>query len=129
MGKCTRIRKKSRKVCAGDMQDEIKIQNRQLNAPLFGNPDFDIVFIDALTIWAAINTVSGKTFFDGVSTEIDITHEIYIMFDAAIDTDKWVEFENRRFDVLKIEDLDERHELIKLTCAELGANTIEATKI
>ena len=129
MPKCTKIRKKSRKVCIGDLNDEIKIQNRAINAPVFGNVDFDIVFTDALDIFAAINTVSGKTFFDGISTEIDITHHIYIVFDATINTEKWVEYKNRRFDVLKFEDLDERQEFIKLTCAERGANTIEATKI
>lgn len=129
MTKCTRIRKKSRKVCIGDMQDEIKLQNRVIDPPDFGSVDFDETFTDNSTVSALINTVSGKTFFDGVGTEINITHEIYIMYDSTVNPEVWVEFKSRRIDILEVEDLDERSVFMKLICVDRGATTIEATKI
>lgn len=128
MAACSKIRKKKRQICIGDLRDLIKIQSRNIAEPLFNSVDFNENFVDVSEVWSLINTVDGKTFFDGVSTDINITHEIYINYDQTVTAESWVEFESRRFDILRVEDLDERHQFMKLICAERGVNTIEATK-
>ncbi len=128
MAKCVRIRRKKRKVCIGDLTDEIILQNRNITPPPFGSADFDESFTTIATVFAAINTVSGKTFFDGVNSDINITHEIYIMFDATVTAETWIEFKNRRIDILRVENLEERDEWLKLICTERGPNTLNATK-
>ena len=40
MANCTRIRRKNRKVCLGDMRDQIQIDTRAIVAPADGSVDF-----------------------------------------------------------------------------------------
>lgn len=129
MARCTKIRRKKRRACVGDLTDLISIQNRNVTAPDFNSADFNADFSDEANVWAGINTVHGKTFFDGVSTEVNITHEILIHFDETVTSSSWVLFESRRFDILDTEDLDERHEYMILTCAETGKTSREGSKL
>ncbi len=128
MPKCIRIQRKKRHVCVGDMNTRIILQDRNIKAPVFGDPDFDETFSNAATVWALVNTVSGKTFFDGVNTDVNITHEIFIRYDATVTAETWVELDNQRIDILRVEDFEQRSEFMKLICTERGVNTLEATK-
>jgi len=110
------------------MDEQILLQDRGIGEPLFGSVDFGEDFTNIATVWAAVETVNGKTFFDSVNTETDITHHFYIRFDASVTAETWITWDSRRFDILKPEDYDGRKEFMKLTCAERGAKTIEATK-
>lgn len=128
MPKCVKIQRRHRKPCIGDLSDEIILQNRAIAPPVFGDPDFDETFTNTATVWASIKTVAGKTFFDGVNTETLITHEILIRYDSTVTAETWIEFESRRFDILDVDDFEERHEWMYLTCTERGSNTLDATK-
>jgi head-tail adaptor len=119
MARCSRIRKKKRQYCSGDLVDEITIQNRDITAPLAGT-DFTETFSGDLVIMSAINTVSGKTYFDGVNTETNITHEIGFRYDNTITSESWIVFGGRRFDILKLENLDERSKWMQAHCVETG---------
>ena len=133
MPRCESIRKKKRIVCIGDMRDAITLNDRNITAPLFNTVDFDENFSPLNSIQPEIlglvETVSGKTYFDGVNTETPITHIIYIPYNEAVTSETWITFENRRIDILRVEDLDERHEFLELTCNDQGLVTREATKI
>lgn len=128
MARCQKIKRKKRQVCVGDLNKEIVLQNRNIAEPLFGSPDFDENFTTIATVWAAVNTVSGKTYFDGVGTDINITHEIFIRYDATVTAESWVQFGGRRIDILNTEDLDERGEFMKLVCNDRGLTAAEASK-
>lgn len=132
MSRCQAIRKKNREVCVGNMRDVIILQNRNITPPLFNTVDLDEDFqpIDPGTPerFAMIETVTGKTFFDGVGTETPITHIIYIRYDQLVTAETWIEFEDRRFDILAVEDFEERHTFMKLTCTDRGLLTKEASK-
>lgn len=133
MSDCRSIRKKKRKVCVGDMKDPITLQNRDITPPLFNTVDFDEDFqpVDVLVpqVLSLVETVTGVTFFDGVNTETPVTHIIYIPYQEAVTAETWILFESRRIDILHVEDLDVRHEFMKLTCTERGLSNREATKI
>lgn len=128
MSSCTKIKGRNRQICIGDMQHRIKLQSRSLSQPFFEDVDFDENFQDQSEVWAMINTVSGKTLFDGVNQDINITHEVYIMYDLSVTAETWIEYDGRRFDILKVENLDERKQFMRLICSERGANTYEASK-
>ena len=127
-GHCTRIRKKKRQYCAGDLIDEVTIQNRNITAVLEG-VDFGEQFTENYVAMAAINTVNGKTYFDGINTESNITHEIGLRFDDTVTAESWILFEGRRFDILKLENLDERKEWMRAFCVERGLDSLDASKI
>lgn len=128
MPKNQKIQRKKRQFCLGDMDEQILLQDRGIGEPFFGSVDFTEDFTNNDKVWAAIKTVSGKTFFDGVNTETNITHEFWTRYDVNVSSETWIEFESRRFDILDAQDLEERHEFMILICAERGAKTIEATK-
>lgn len=125
---CTTIRIKKRKLCAGDLRHRIELSNRKLVAPLFNSVDFQENFKPNTTVSAAIETVTGKVYFDGASIENPITHIIYIRFDPTVTASTWIIFDERRLDILKVEDLDERKEFLKLTCLDRGLVSREASK-
>lgn len=125
---CQQITRKRRNVCIGDLDSLITLENRAIEAPEFDTVDFDETFTTAAAdAWALIETVRGKTFFDGVSTEEDVTHWIYINFDATVTAETWVKLDDgRRLDILRVENLDERSDFQLLHCNDRGAK--EASK-
>lgn len=120
MARCQKIRKRKRQYCSGDLRDPINIQERSITAPGSG-VDFTEEFDKDRMIMSAINTVSGKTFFDGVGTETPITHKVGFRFDSSVTNQSWILLEDgRRFDILSLEDLDERHLWMEATCVDRG---------
>jgi head-tail adaptor len=117
--KCSKIGKKKRQYCSGDLVDEIIIQNRSITSVMEG-VDFGEQFSDYQSVMACVNTTSGKTYFDGVSTETNVTHEIGFRFDESVTSESWILFDNRRFDILKIENLDEKKDWSRAVCVDRG---------
>ncbi len=126
---CKKIRGKKRQVCVGDLDTEIILQNRIITPPTFGTVDFTESFTDTATVWAMVITVDGKTYFDGVSTETNITHMVSIFFDSTVTAETWVQINTRRLDILRVEDLDERSEYMRLTCVERGEVAKSASEL
>jgi hypothetical protein len=104
----------------------ITLQNRDVTPPLFGSPDFDENFSGDQIVTAIVKTVRGKTFFDGVSTESRITHEILLEYVPGVTAETWVLFKGRRIDVLEVENCCEDDTVLILVCSERG--TGEASK-
>ena len=136
MSECKFIKKPHRKVCVGDMIDVVIFQFRDIQSPLFNTVDFTEQFsnIDASdpSSFALIKTPRGKTWFDGVSTEVEITHEIYIPYDERITAEVWLTIEGdseaQRIDILDVNDLEERQEIMLLTCNNKGVVSKAATQ-
>lgn len=127
MPRCFRIKRKNRKVCIGDLNSLVTLENRDIQAPEFDTVDFAEEFTAPQAVSAMIETVRGKTVFDGVSTEQDVTHWIYIRFDATVTAETWVKLDDgRRLDILRVENLDERSDFMLLHCDDRGAR--EASK-
>jgi head-tail adaptor len=105
----------------------ITLQNRSITAPVFGTADFDERFSGDIERKAIIKTVKGKTFFDGVSTERLITHEICMEYEAGITAETWILFNGRRIDVLAVANCCESDKRLILTCSDRGVG--EAAKI
>lgn len=123
MPKCQTIKRKRRNVCIGDLDSLITLENRDIQSPDFDTVDFDELFsAPNPPVWALLETVRGKTFFDGASTEQDITHYVYINFDVTVTAETWVKFEDgRRLDILRVENLDERSDYMLLHCQDKGS--------
>lgn len=131
MSRCKRITKPSRRVCIGDLRDQIVFCSRTLDAPDFVSSDFDETFATTATVMASIRTLkAGTTIFDGVNQDKIATHEIVARFRTGITAEDWIESveSTKRFDILTVDDLEERHLWLSMMCAVRGVNTIEATK-
>ena len=120
MSKCVSIRKKKRKVCTGDMKDLITLQNRAIQGITTSDVDFTENFTEAAVVWSMIETVQGVTVFDTSNTEIVITHKFYVRYDPTVTSETWIEFDNRKFDIVTVTNLDERKDYLLLQCRERG---------
>ena len=123
---CSFKKRKHRKVCAGDLRTLLKLQDRDITPPDFDSVDFDENFVDASEVWALVETVTGKTVFDGVNADINVTHMIFIRFDATVTSETWVELEGKRLDIISTENLEGRDEWLLLVCTDRGVG--EASK-
>jgi SPP1 family predicted phage head-tail adaptor len=133
---CQKVRVPHRTLCSGDLDTEIHLKDRQIVAPSFDplTGEIDANFTESfgsstdLTVWSAIKTVNGKVMFNGVGTDqVTLTHQIYIYFDPTVTSESWVILdETRMLDIMKVEDLDEKHEFLVLFCVERGVG--EAAK-
>jgi SPP1 family predicted phage head-tail adaptor len=66
----------------------------------------------------------GYSVFDGTNTEVDISHVFYIRFDDSVSSETWILFEDARYDIVTTEDLDMRHEWMRLNCVVRGAASV-----
>ncbi len=124
----TIIRKKNRKVCVGDMSSRVKLQSRDITEPAFGDTNFDENFVGTSEVWAVVNTTAGKVIFNGVNADVAISHAIFIRHDPSVTAETWVELEDgTRLDVVNVESLDERGDIMRLFCTERGDKTKGAT--
>ena len=97
------------------------LQNRAIAPPLFGSTNFDETFSgDTDPLPAIVKTPRGKTFFDGVGTDVNITHEITIAFVEGVTAETWVLFKSRRIDILAVENCCEDDTVLILTCNDRG---------
>lgn len=128
MPRCVRVKRKHRKICIGDVNDLICLQDRAITAPLSGvDATEEFEDIDA-EIWALVETSKGETVFDETNTEIDVTHRIYISFLECITAETWIKFKNKRYDILNVENLEERDEWLLLRCTNRGTGDNKANE-
>lgn len=122
------IARKTRVSCIGDMRERVKLHIRAIQPPVFGSTDFTEKFSGVKIVWANVITVSGKTFFAETNVDVGLTHEIIIRFDEDVNAETWIEFNDRNLKILNIEDLDERHEFLKLRCTDRGNKDLGAAQ-
>ena len=123
MPKCVKIRRKKRQVCIGDMRDSVVIQTRAITVPGANSVDFTETFSGDQTVWAMIETKTGTQIFDGTNIVGVATHEIYIRFIAGVTFQKWLRFKNIIYDILDVQNLEERDEFYLLRCSLRGDET------
>jgi SPP1 family predicted phage head-tail adaptor len=125
---CKVVRRKKRKVAVGDLRDRITLQNRDIAPPLFGDDEYSEDFEASAEVWAAVNTVAGKTVFNGVGTDVAITHEVFIRHDSRVTSETWIELaDGRRLDIELPENWEERDEFMRLLCVDRGSKDKEAS--
>jgi len=126
MPRCTKKKRKSRQICIGDMRDQITLENRAIRPEEI---DFAEDFTTVITVFALIETARGLETFDGANVVNLITHKMWIRFIPGITEETWVLFDDRRFDIMDVESLEERKEFLLLRCKERGQKDIEVNKL
>jgi len=114
-------------LCAGTMDNYIKILERKQVGGGFNGPDITETFTAVFEFMGKLEIINPTARFNGVNIGDNITHIIYIPFDQAIyelDINTlFVEIErqkNRRFKLLSISNLDEQDTYLALYCKETG---------
>jgi SPP1 family predicted phage head-tail adaptor len=127
MPKCERIKKRHRQVCVGDLQDFGTVNTRVITPPQSGSVDFTETFTKKIDSFMLIETARGEQIFDEVDIQQDVTHKIYLPYIPTLTFQDWIEIEGQNFDIIDVEDLENRHEFQLCRCTNRGLNTKAAT--
>lgn len=120
MPKCISIKKPDRKICAGDLRDKIVIQVRTITPPATSGVDFTEAFSSDATVWSMVETKMGVEIFNGTSLKGVATHYFYIRYRADLTAESWLKFNSKYYDILDVQNLDERNEFLLLRCSLRG---------
>ena len=121
MAKCQRLRVNKRKICTGDLTKAITLEARAIQPPGQNSVDYTEQFNPIINTKAAVKTTRGETIFDGSNTERVVTHIFWIRFRPNVTFETWVQMDGIKFDVLDVENLDERNEWLEIMATEGGA--------
>ena len=126
-----RIKFQKIKICTKDLDKRITLQYPFNTGTSNSDINTTREFKDIGNFWATIKTTPGGQFFDDVNIQEGITTDFFIKFTSSIDLGKqiWVKFDNRRFKIINIENINEDSRFIKLRAIERGTVLKEANKI
>jgi SPP1 family predicted phage head-tail adaptor len=110
------------------MNQQITLQNRSIQAPTGSGVDYDEDFDGDNIVWALVETVEGETIFDSTNIEQVVTHHFYIRFVQGVTSETWVDYQSVKYDILDVENLDERDEWLLLRTNSRGDNTVSVNK-
>lgn len=128
-----RLKRRRRRVCIGDLDSIVRVYHRAQVPPVSGSVDaaFALAAVSGDgSVWARVETVSGRTVFDGVANDRRVTHTVAIRRLAGVTSESWVVLEDgTRLDVVLAETLDERGEFMVLLCDARGSEAKPASAL
>lgn len=123
---CANRRINNPKYCAGDLRNLATLQSRAIT-PSNTSVDYTEVFSDAVPnssdVWVALKTVNGVTVFDSTNIERVVSHEVIMRYQSGITAEKWFLIDGLRYDILKVENVNERNEWIRCKCTQRGTSS------
>lgn len=129
--KCQSIRKNIKKICTNDFDKKIVIQ--KYGSVGNSSPDADITFnyITLATVFAMVKTNATGDFVNNVNVGTSITIDFYIRFNSLVDINQqlFVLFDNKRYKIELVDDIDKDNKIIRLRAKELGLSTLQANTI
>jgi len=119
------MKARNRRVPAGSLRHRVILEKRIHRPGGFGNADTDFEWIPATDQdgrrWADVQTRSGRTTFDGIDSERQVTHVVRMRKPAGISSEWWIRLKDgTRLDIIDIEDLDERGLFVEALCEATG---------
>lgn len=118
-----------RVLCIGDLDKRITLHTRSIKSPAQGAADFTEKFSESVDVWAKIETATGKTVFDGVSTDLTVTHEMFVRGRPGLTSETWIEHKDKLFDIVVKEDYEEDGDYFKLSCSIRGDRTKASAQV
>lgn len=87
----------------------------------FGDPLLadDSNWEDEVTLWAAIDPLSGREFYAAEQSQSEVSHKIRCRYRGGLTTAMRIKYGSRKFKIISIIDWEERHESLLIMCKEL----------
>lgn len=123
-------RRPLRQAPIGDRRERIKIHVRALAAPVFDSVDFREAYDAGIDTWAKVETVdaSGRNDFDQVSLAAGATHRFNIRYRPNVTSENIVGYKNEYYQILTIDNPENRNLSLILHCIVKGDDTVEANQ-
>lgn len=74
---------------------------------------------DFKTVWAEVKPVSGRQFFAAKQINSEISHNIYIRYNADLLPNMRIKYKDRVFDILYLMNVNESNTLMQIYCKEI----------
>ena len=109
---------------SGELNRRVRLQQRSTSQDSFGEPV--LTWIDLMTVWAAIQPLSGRELELAQKVASEVTHRISLRYQPSLTDTRWVAslralYKTRIFNIQAVLNEDEANVLIHLLAAE-GAN-------
>jgi SPP1 family predicted phage head-tail adaptor len=129
--KCQAIRKNIKKICTADFDKKIVIQKYGSVGNSSPNADITFNYITLATVFAMVKTNATGDFVNNVNVGTSITIDFYTRFNSLIDINQqlFVLFDNKRYKIELVDDIDKDNKIIRLRAKELGLSTLQANTI
>lgn len=75
---------------------------------------------DLVTVWMAMEPLSGREFFAAQATQSEVTHQATMRYRSGITTAMRITKDSRVWDIESVTDVTERHRELRLMCVERG---------
>lgn len=136
MGNCDIKRIKATKLCRGDLKHLVDLQDRSLDGSGFESSQPVETFETIRQQWCAIETVGGMgrgvPRFAKIHILDEATHLFWTTWDADFpeleNRNSWVLYEDKRYKILKVDNINELNTTVVIQATERGEDTEEATK-
>ena len=120
----------------GDLTSLVDIQSRSLDSSDFSSCQPVETFTTIRQQWCGIETVAGVkqgvARYAGLNIEDGATHLFWCMWDADLPSienrNNFILHDDRRFKVLKVDNINERNTVVVIQTTERGETTEEASK-
>jgi SPP1 family predicted phage head-tail adaptor len=100
----------------GDMRQRITFQKEVKTAD--GSKGFTIAWQDVISVWAGVQPLSGREFFQAHQIKAEITHRVKIRYRTDITVKMRIKHRDRYFEIESILDKKERREELEIFCRE-----------
>lgn len=101
----------------GDLRHRITIQMAVESSNTFG--EVEKTWQDVATVWASIEPLRGREYFDSQQINAEVTTRIRIRYRPGIKPKMRVVYGERIFDIQSVIDVEECHKEIHLMCKEV----------
>lgn len=129
MGKYGPKRQSIRRSLCGDMRHYIALQTRDITVPDDpNNPSYTESFTTTYQVFSAIYTKKGDEFFDGVNLSTFESHNFIIRRINGLTEEKWILYRGFLYDIIDIEDYDERQLFMLIRTKLRGDATLKANQ-
>lgn len=101
----------------GALRHRVTIQTKTVTIDSYGGES--ITWTDYLTVWAAVEPLTGREFLEGRRLDNMIGHRIRIRYRAGLDPSMRVSWGSRVFDIESVIERESKRREIWLMCKEL----------
>ena len=109
-------------ITIGDLNQRIKLQTRKLLTQFESGLEDIQAYVTIASPWACVETRRGSDTFDNIELGDTYTHVFHIRYRDNLPATIWIEYKNQRYDIVDVENLDERNEFLKI-CAKLSGDS------
>lgn len=101
----------------GKLRHRITIQ--QLTQTPDGAGGYTKSWVPFATVWASVEPISGKEYFEAQQTQSAVTHKIRIRYHTGITPVMRIDFKGRIFGIESVINWEERNRDMMLMCTEV----------